>query len=641
MKRLAGVVLLAAAVLVAAWMVLPYLKEAGYLARHTKEPVQALTSAQAITPQNAAQITQVAQRGWGLINDVAWAPDSRSLALATTTGIRLVEAGNLNLLIEIPTDARVLAVAFSPDGRRLAGALEGEGVVIWQIESLSMEMSLEVPRAGGYEKTHGLQFSDDGRWVAVTWHRILYVWEVQTGRLWKQIEPQEPNLWIPVMVSFIPGQGRLLYADQAGLYTLDMETYSIEWVAPFEHKSDARWAVDAAGNRMALDNCGELVLFESTKDTPHSIFLQEDGCLVNLVFSADGQQLAVLAASGSIYLIKQDGSVITFEPGEQSRSNSWETVLLRFSPDGQSLAWVAAPWAVYLYHTADGSLAQTLRNPMAGIQAVHLEAGEQGLMLLNESDRVSLVQITPEKTLAIWEGDDTCAINYSRQTGFSADGSLVWLQQCTGITLRETATGNLYGVTLPTGEKMALSPDGDRWATAYMSASSGDPCWVKVYRTRDGKLLHQLRTYASPWRSLQFSPDGQLLLAVEYYGDAYLWAGGSQVFPWVSGMGWYGAFTPDGLTLASGSKIVNLSTRAESRLPFGEQSQVAVSPDGRLLARRAEDGTIELWDMAQVELLHTLKYLPGWQAQLAFSSDGSRLMVVVDGMIAFWGVENP
>ncbi len=638
MKRIVWGILGAVLLLLAGMLWMPRLAEWSYLARHKPDSAAVTQGDWVITPENAAQLRLIEQRGWGSINDVAWSPDSRSLAIAASTGIRLVETSSLDLLSEIITEAPVRAVAFSPDGS-LVGAVEGKGVALWRPDSTSMERLLEVPGAGWYEWTHGLQFSDDGRWVAITWHRILYVWEVQTGNLRRQIQPQEPELWIPVMVSFIPGQGRLLYADQAGLYTLDMETYSIEWVAPFKHQSDARWAVDAAGNRMALEKCEELVLFEAGKDTPRSIFLQDDGCVLNLVFSADGQQLAALAGSGLIYLIGQDGSVLSFEPGEQSNNNTWKNALLRFSPDGQSLAWVAAPWAVYLYRTEDGSLAQTLRNPMAGIQAVHLEAGEQGMMLLNESDQVSLVQITPEKTLSTWEGDDTCAINYSRRTGFSADGSLVWLQRCSGITLRETATGELYGVTLPTGEKMALSPDGDRWAIAYTNASSGDPSWVLVYRTQDGKLLHQLRTYASPWRSLQFSPDGQLLLAVETYGDAYIWAGGRQIFPWVSGMGWYGAFTPDGLTLASGSKIVNLSSGAESRLPFGEQSEVAVSPDGRLMARRDDDGSIELWDIAQIKLLHTLTSLPGRHALMTFSADGSRLLVVQDGVMAFWGVK--
>jgi WD40 repeat protein len=104
-------------------------------------------------------------------------------------------------------------------------------------------------------------------------------------------------------------------------------------------------------------------------------------------------------------------------------------------------------------------------------------------------------------------------------------------------------------------------------------------------------------------------------------------------------MGWYGAFTPDGLTLASGSKIVNLSSGAESRLPFGEQSEVAVSPDGRLMARRDDDGSIELWDIAQIKLLHTLTSLPGRHALMTFSADGSRLLVVQDGVMAFWGVK--
>ena len=174
---------------------------------------------------------------------------------------------------------------------------------------------------------------------------------------------------------------------------------------------------------------------------------------------------------------------------------------------------------------------------------------------------------------------------------------------------------------------------------AYPGVNTGDPSRVLVYRTRSGLLAHRHHVQNYMFRGLQFSPDGQLLLAVGDEGDAYLWAGGLRVFPWVSGLGSYSVFTPDGLGLASGSGIVSLSTRAVSSLPRGKESQVAVSPDGRLMARRGQDGVIELWDVAQVKLLRRLYYLPGWQLLLTFSADGSRLLVVQDGVMAFWGVK--
>ena len=188
---------------------------------------------------------------------------------------------------------------------------------------------------------------------------------------------------------------------------------------------------------------------------------------------------------------------------------------------------------------------------------------------------------------------------------------------------------------------MALSPAGDRWAVAVTLGLSEDPSRVVVYRTQDGERLHRFKTLTGYWRSLQFSPDGRLLLAAGDPGDpAYLWAGGMQVFRWISDLGWRSVFTPDGMSLASCSSIVSLSTREEVKLPDDELcSQVAFSPDGRLMARRSNYGPIELWDMAQVKRLHTISFLPGEQALLTFSADGTRLLAVVDGVMAFFGVK--
>ena len=235
MKRLLVGIFLAVALLIAGWLVWPRLAEMGYLWRLRQEDPQAHPGEGAITPENVAQLRLIEQRGWGSINDVAWSPDSRSLALATTTGIRLVDAGSLNLLGEFPTEGRVKAVAFSADGSLLAGAVEGQGVAIWRLGSSAVEKLLEVPGAGWSDWVSGLQFSGDGRWVAVTWQRVLYVWDVQTGFRRLQIHPQEPEEWIPWLVTFLPEQGRLLYADKERLYTLDVETRALEEVTPFKH----------------------------------------------------------------------------------------------------------------------------------------------------------------------------------------------------------------------------------------------------------------------------------------------------------------------------------------------------------------------------------------------------------------------
>ena len=641
MKRIVWGILGAVFLLLAGLMWMPRLAEWCYLARHKPDSAAvpqgdglAPSHEGVITPENTEQLRLIEQRGWGSINDMAWAPDSRSLAMATSTGVRLVETGSLELLSEITAEAPVRAVVFSPDGSLVAGAVEGKGVALWRPGSSTFDLLLKVNDAGSLDWVRGLQFSGNGRWLTVTWRRALYIWEVQTGRLMRVILPVLPEEWAPMLVDFSPGEGRLREPNKYQLYTLDEETGEVTKAAPQETRPESEWAA------VASEDCGQLNLYTDGQDTPRESVTLADSCLLQVSFSVDGQQLAALAADGTLKRVTQDGVVEAFEPGGQANNYTWNAIPMRFSPDGQYLAWVAAPWALNIYRTADGSR-QTLRSPWAAIQAVHLETAEQGLMIVDEGEQVSLAPISLEERLASWEGDASFRSGHLQRAGFSADGRLVWLWQGAGCMLWETEHGRPYGVPLPCGERTAISPNGDRLAVVWSAVNSGDPSRVVVYRTRDGRVLNRHYTHQYSWRSLQFSPDGRLLVAASAEGErVYIWAGGLRVFRGVGNLGWDGRFTPDGLRLISSGWIVNLQDGGEVRLPDGEDYyQTALSPDGRIMARRNREGTIELWDTTQYKRLRSLTFLPGAQAVLTFSADGSRLLVVVDGVMAFWGVE--
>ncbi len=86
-----------------------------------------------ITPDNAAQVGEIARLGRGWLADVAWSPDEGTLAVASSVGVWLYNAHDWDaeprLLAE--TDAPINAVAWSPDGARLAGADDSDIVHIW------------------------------------------------------------------------------------------------------------------------------------------------------------------------------------------------------------------------------------------------------------------------------------------------------------------------------------------------------------------------------------------------------------------------------------------------------------------------------------------------------------------------------
>ena len=141
--------------------------------------------------------------------------------------------------------------------------------------------------------------------------------------------------------------------------------------------------------------------------------------------------------------------------------------------------------------------------------------------------------------------------------------------------------------------------------------------------------------------SIDFSPDGELLVSIGNGADLIVWdvASGNKVNA-IKGEGAPFSFSPDGNQLATAYKEVKLWDIRNPKkitevvtLPFTEAGRVnsrarAVnfSPDGKWIATGYANGTVNVWDLQTKQLVKTLKTSLSDMEFLKFSPDNKFLV---------------
>ncbi len=112
-----------------------------------------------ITADNAMNVVQRARLGKGAVTDIAWTPDGTRLAVASSIGVFLYDAGTLEEVRYIPTDAQVQSIAFAPDGQTLASGALDRTVRLWRVADGVRLRTLE----GHTREVNSVAFAPDGQ----------------------------------------------------------------------------------------------------------------------------------------------------------------------------------------------------------------------------------------------------------------------------------------------------------------------------------------------------------------------------------------------------------------------------------------------------------------------------------------------
>jgi WD40 repeat protein len=588
--------------------------------------------------------------------------------------------------------ARVLTVAFSPKSDLLAAAVDAEtggqargvprGVQVWDAVTRKAGVTFRQHAAA----VIALAFSPDGKRVAsADVVGRTFVWEVETGEV--VASRQDQNVAVPIR-QIQDGAGGLAFAPEGTLLALALRTGGVllwdvtankEVRGPGGHKGTATSVAfrpdgkqlasggvdgtvrlwDAVDGRELRVLTGHAEAFEPPEGDPRRREAARRPAAVEAVaFSADGKRLA---SAGDDNAVK----VWEAETGKEvctCRGHTAGVLSVAFAPDGRQVISGSADGTVRLWGAATGKELRTLKAHRGWVRGLAVSA--DGLLLATSCPDEGAVKVWDVKA------DPAClSIPANRgpllSVAFRPDGQrlaavgvggcLRVVHPATGqdvLALQDAIKFNGVAGAFPL-VGVSFSRDGKKLATGY------DTGHVRIRDAASGVVELEFQAQRGTIWDLAFSPDGKKLATVGGLGfgqatKAQAWdaATGRRLYTvtghderfQIGGVAW----SPDGKWLATAghdltARLWDGETGKPLRVLRGHGSavrSVSFSPDGTRLATASYDRTVKLWALLTGELIATLKWHTNRVTSVCWAPDGKRLASASsDRTVHVWDAE--
>ena len=580
-------------------------------------------------------------RGYDFSHLAIWQADLRDASLFDVT----FRGCDLKASLFRDTFGLVNAIAISPDGQLLAAGNSDGSVTLWGMVEYQPAHMLK----GHTGFVNCVAFSQDGRFLASgAFDHTIRLWDVGSGRSLRQLSGHTASIFA---VAFSP-DGETLFSgsEDQTIGVWDVQSGQIR--QQFHEQGDMFPAVTISPDGQSLASGGHdglVYLWNARTGKLRYKIRGHERKIQTVAFAPDGATVATAGEDNQIHLWNvQDGA----KRGSLTGHTNW-VLSVAFSPDGNLLVSGSADKTMRLWDIQSGRTVRILRGYNNWVTSVAFSPDGDLVAGGSYDRRIRLWDVRSGRLLHTLRG----SLRWVDQVIFSPDGRLlasasfdkpVLLWDVQAGQLLQRLRGHSGSV-----RRLAFSPDG------RTLAGGSDDHTIRLWDTRSGDLRETLSCHEGFVRTIAFSPNGHFLATGCMEGVLRVWDVSNGQLRYAlpearMGVKFSICFSPDGRTLAYGSadntiKLVDIATghiQATLSEPQAPVQLVRFSPDSSLLASRAKDGSVRVWnvgtnpaDTGQARLRWSTSIGDLWN--LVFSPDGRLLATQLEeNTVGVWDLND-